>query len=90
MLIISYDIKDDKIRTAFSKMIQSNGGIRLQYSVYEVDHTQRFLDILTMEIDMYFKKIFSADDSIMIFDVNKEKTIKYGNAIHRDKDLLFF
>lgn len=90
MLIISYDIKDDKLRTAFSKMIQSNGGIRLQYSVYEVDHSQRFLDILKMEIETVFKKEFSADDSVMIFDVNKERTIKYGNAIHRDQGLLIF
>ena len=80
MLIISYDIKDDKLRTAFSKMIQSNGGIRLQYSVYEVNHSQRFLDVLKMEIETVFKREFSADDSVMIFDVNNEKTINNNNG----------
>ena len=90
MLLISYDIKDDKLRNAFSKMLQSNGAIRLQYSVYEVCHTKRFQDILKMQIETIFKREFSADDSVMIFDIDPEKTVKYGNAIHRDQDLLFF
>ena len=85
MLLVSYDIKDDKLRTTFSKMLQSNGAIRLQYSVYEVNHTQRFIDILKMEIET-----FSPDDSVILFDVDVKKTIKYGNAVHRDQDLLFF
>ena len=37
-----------------------------------------------------FSVMFTPDDSVVIFDVNIEKTIKYGNAIHRDKDLFFF
>ena len=37
-----------------------------------------------------FSVMFTPDDSVVIFDVNIEKTIKYGNAILRDKDLLFF
>lgn len=37
-----------------------------------------------------FSVMFTPDDRVVIFDVNIEKTIKYGNAIHRDKDLLFF
>ena len=40
MLVISYDIKDDKLRTRFSKMLTKNGAIRLQYSVYEVNNTK--------------------------------------------------
>lgn len=35
MIIISYDISDDKMRTNFSKMLKKNGAIRLQFSVYE-------------------------------------------------------
>jgi CRISPR-associated protein Cas2 len=37
-----------------------------------------------------FSKEFSGDDSVLIFETDMGKTIKYGNAIHRDKDLLFF
>ncbi|HLV40458.1 CRISPR-associated endonuclease Cas2 [Xanthomarina sp.] len=90
MLLISYDIKDDKLRTAFSKMIRANGAIRLQYSVYEINNTKRILDLIKIEIKHTFSKQFSADDSIFIAEFDESKVIKYGNAIHRDKDLLFF
>ena len=39
MLVISYDISNDKIRNRFSKLLTKNGAIRLQYSVYEVNNT---------------------------------------------------
>jgi len=51
MLVISYDIKDDKLRTRFSKMLTKNGAIRLQYSVYEVNNTNRHLDNLIVKIE---------------------------------------
>lgn len=44
MIIISYDISDDKMRTNFSKMLKSNGAIRLQFSVYEVRNTKRIIN----------------------------------------------
>lgn len=90
MLVVSYDIRNTKLRTAFSKMLQKLGGIRLQYSVYEVVNTNRILDLIKKEIELYYGNRFSADDSVVIFEFDKEKVIKYGNAIHRDKDILFF
>ena len=30
------------------------------------------------------------DQVLKIFDIDPEKTVKYGNAIHRDQDLLIF
>ena len=88
MIIVSYDIKDDKIRSRFSKMLKKNGAIRLQLSVYEVNNTSRVMDILLLKIEQ-FAKLFTADDSVIIFDVNSIKLRKYGNAIHRDKDVVF-
>lgn len=88
MIIVSYDIKDDKIRSRFSKMLKKNGAIRLQLSVYEVNNTSRVMDILLLKIE-HFAKLFTADDSVIIFDVNSIKLRKYGNAIHRDKDVVF-
>ena len=41
-------------------------------------------------IKYYFSSKFTPDDSVVIFDVNIEKTLKYGNAIHRDEDIVFF
>jgi len=90
MLIISYDIKNDKLRNSFSKGIRSFGAIRLQYSVYEVVNTQRIFDNLLVYIEEMFSSKFGGDDSVIIFDVNSVKLKKYGNAIHRDEDIVFF
>lgn len=90
MLIISYDIQDNKLRTRFSKMLMKNGAIRLQMSVYEFNNTQRLMDNIRTKINSTFKKLFSGADSVMIFEVNNEKIEKYGNAIHRDKDIVYF
>ena len=90
MIIVSYDIKDDKLRTKFQKALTKNGAIRLQYSVYEVKNTARVLNNLRIMIDEEFAKHFTAADSVVIYDVSDIKMQKYGNAIHRDKDILFF
>lgn len=89
MLIVSYDIKDDKMRTRFSKMLQRHGGIRLQYSVYEVRNTNRIVTLMLGRIEA-FSKHFTNDDSVVVFEADPEKTLKYGNAIHRDKPIVFF
>mgnify|MGYP002625723113 FL=1 len=90
MLVISYDICDDKKRTRFSKMLTKNGAIRLQFSVYEVNNTERVLNNLIIKIENEFSKHFSGEDSVIIFDVSSVKLKKYGNAIHRDQDIVFF
>ena len=90
MIIVSYDIKDDKIRTKFSKMLRSNGAIRLQFSVYEVNNTQRIIDNIKVNIVEKFSKLFTGADSVMIFDAPNAKVLKYGNAIHRDVDVAYF
>lgn len=88
MIIISYDICNDLMRSRFSRMLTKNGAIRLQFSVYELNNTKRIIDNLLLKIERYSKH-FSGGDSIMVFDVQKEKVRKYGNAIHRDQDVLF-
>lgn len=89
MLVISYDISDDKLRTKFAKMLTKNGAIRLQLSVYEVINTDRILNNLMVLIDDFAKK-FEGGDSVIIFDVSAVKLTKYGNAIHRDTDIVYF
>ena len=88
MIIISYDIADDKMRSRFSKMLTKQGAIRLQYSVYEVRNTKRIVDNLILKIELYAKN-FTMDDSVVIFDVADNAITKYGNAIHRDQDVVF-
>ncbi len=89
MIIVSYDIKDDKVRRHFSKMLQASGAVRLQMSVYEINNTKRHIDIIKHKIETMFSYKFSMDDSVMIFNVDYNDTIKYGNAIHRDTDVVF-
>lgn len=89
MLVISYDIADNKLRNRFSKMLTKSGAIRLQYSVYEFNNTKRLITNLEIHIKEKFMPKFSGDDSVMIFDCNNDDIIKYGNAIHRDRDAVF-
>lgn len=90
MIVISYDIKDDKIRNNFSKMIQKQGAIRLQYSVYEIVNTKRLFDNMLILMEDFISQYLTGADSIIIFDVSDMKLRKYGNAIHRDQDVLYF
>lgn len=57
-------------------------------SVYEFNNTNRYLEILKEHITTDFISKFTADDSVVVFTASNEKVEKYGNAIHRDKDLL--
>lgn len=90
MLLISYDIKDNKLRTKFAKMLTKNGAIRLQYSVYEFNNSDRLLNHLKLIIDEKYSKQFGGGDSVIIFDVSEVRLKKYGNAIHRDVDIVYF
>lgn len=88
MIVISYDISNDLMRSRFARMLTKNGAIRLQYSVYEVVNTKRIVDNLYTKIEAYSKH-FTLADSVIIFDVQSEKMKKYGNAIHRDEDIVY-
>lgn len=88
MIIISYDIADDKMRTRFSKMLTMYGAIRLQFSVYELSNTKRVIDNLMIRIKD-FSKCFTMDDSVVVFNVSDKDVIKFGNSIHRDMGIVF-
>ena len=90
MIIISYDIKNNKLRTRFAKMLCAQGAIRLQFSVYEVNNTQRVINNIKTRIVETYSKQFSGADSVMIFNASKESIEKFGNAIHRDIDIVYF
>ena len=49
MIVVSYDISDDKLRTRFSKYL-SKFGHRLQYSVFEIDNSPRIIDNIITDI----------------------------------------
>ena len=88
--IDGYDISNNKLRAQFSKFLIKQGGVRLQFSVYEINNTKRLIDTLKIKIEGSFAKKFDMCDSIFIFETDLHQSIKYGNAIHRDMDLLYF
>lgn len=88
MIILSYDIHDDKLRTRFSKHIKKYGH-RLQYSVYEIDNSSKMLDNICVEIQNIFEKKFTQEDSVLIFNMsNTCKIQRFGYAKNEESDLV--
>lgn len=88
MLLVSYDISNDKTRTHFSKFL-SKFGHRLQYSLFEINNSKRILNLIQIEIQSKYAKRFAESDSIMIFQMSANCSItKYGYAKHQDEDLV--
>lgn len=90
MLIVSYDIKNDKLRTQFSKLLEKYG-YRLQYSVFKIKNSSRILRLITTEIKSRFEKRFSNADSIMLLKFSKastDKMIKFGYSKNLDQDVI--
>jgi CRISPR-associated protein Cas2 len=91
MLIVTYDIHDDKTRTKFWKLLKKYWR-RLQYSVFEIKNSIRILNILQSEIEMTFSKKFTWADSIIIIPVStavNEKVIRYGQPAMEEEEILF-
>lgn len=89
MLIVSYDISDNKTRGKFSKFLKQFGR-RIQFSVYELEHSERFLKIILLEIEQKFMKRFTNSDSVLIIDLNSKKIHRYGYAFNEEQDILYF
>lgn len=87
VIIITYDISDNKVRTHFSKFLEKYG-VRVQFSVFEVKNSKRILDIVINGIENKFKKRFESGDSIYIFKSNHSETIRYGSATLVDSGLI--
>lgn len=88
MIIISYDISDNKLRNKFAKFLKKFGH-RLQYSVFEIDVSERLLDVIEAEIRNKYEKQFTESDSIMIFRLsNTCKITRYGYAAHDNDDII--
>jgi len=92
MLLVSYDFSNDKTRAQFSKFLKKFGR-RIQYSVFEIQNSQRILTNILKEIELVYKKRFEKTDSIVIIPVCEacqKKIVRYGYAANEDKDVLVF
>ena len=88
MLIVSYDISNDRARTRFSKFL-GKFGFRLQYSVFEIRNTDNVLKNITAEIKNNYINKLTDEDSIVIFDLSETcKKMSFGYARHNDDDFL--
>lgn len=91
MLLVSYDIADDKVRGKFSKFLRKYGR-RLQYSVYEIKNSDRHLANVRAEIEGRFSKLFSKSDTVLVMPISKANEadiIRYGYAANDGEDMLF-
>jgi CRISPR-associated protein Cas2 len=91
MLIVTYDIHDDKTRTKFSKLLKKYGR-RLQYSVFELKNSQRILGIILREIDEKFAPKFTGADSILVIPISpadSDKIVRYGQPSMEEEGILF-
>ena len=88
MILISYDIQNDKLRTDFSKYIKKFG-YRLQYSVYEITNSKRMLSNIMAEITNRYEKYFSQTDSVIIIQTGANcKIMKWGYARNDESDII--
>lgn len=92
MIICTYDISDNKLRTQFSKTLEKYGR-RLQYSVFEINSSPRVLNNIVLEIEGNYRRRFAQTDSVLLFQLcntDKPKVKRYGWAVHEEKSMLLF
>ena len=88
MILISYDISDDRVRTRFSNYLKKFG-YRLQYSLYKIKNSQRLLEIIKTEIINNFEKIFKETDSVIMIETSKTCNItNFGYAKNDESDII--
>ena len=88
MIIVSYDIQDDKLRNKFSKYLK-RFGYRLQYSVFEITNSSRMLNNILADIKNNYENKFSQSDSVIIIETNKNcKITRFGFAKNDESDIM--
>ena len=88
MILISYDISNDKKRAAFNKYIRKFGH-RLQYSVYEIENSERILKNILTDLENRWLTQFDQTDSVYVFRMSAScEVLKFGYAKNEDEDLL--
>lgn len=88
MIIISYDIVNNKLRTKFAKFLKKFGH-RLQYSVFNITNSEHILDNVESGIKNVFEPKFCEQDSVMIFRLSQTcKITRYGHARHEEENII--
>ena len=88
MIIVSYDISNDKLRTKFAKYL-SRFGHRIQYSVFEIDNSQRIVNNIVNDLKNKYESKFEQTDSVIIFKMSSScEVLRFGYAKNDEKDFL--
>ena len=86
MVLVSYDISDDKLRTKFARDL-SKYGFRLQYSLFQINNSEHLLDNFINILENKYSSKFSQSDSVLIIRLNPNcKIDKYRYAKNEDSD----
>lgn len=92
MILVSYDIQDNKKRAELSKFLKKFGR-KIQYSVYEIKNSQRVLTNILIELELKYSKHFEGGDSVIVFNLCEgcQKKIKrYGFSANEEKEVIIF
>ncbi|BCX15825.1 MAG: hypothetical protein KatS3mg098_054 [Candidatus Parcubacteria bacterium] len=92
MILVSYDIQDDRQRNKFSKFLKKFGR-KIQYSVYEIKNSQRVLNNILIEIESNYSKKFGGSDSVIILSLCEscqKKIRRYGYSENEEKEVVVF
>ncbi|MFR5500948.1 MAG: CRISPR-associated endonuclease Cas2 [Lachnospira pectinoschiza] len=88
MVVVSYDISNDKLRTKFAKYL-SRFGHRLQYSVFEIDNSEKIVNYIINDLKNKYEKSFSQEDSVIIFKLSSScEVLRFGYAKNDEKDFI--
>lgn len=88
MVVVSYDISNDKLRTKFAKYL-SRFGHRLQYSVFEIDNNEKIVNNIINDLKNKYEKSFSQEDSVIIFKLSSScEVLRFGYAKNDEKDFI--
>ncbi len=88
MVVVSYDISNDKLRTKFAKYL-SRFGHRLQYSVFEIDNSEKIVNNIVNNLKNKYEKSFSQEDSVIIFKLSSScEVLRFGYAKNDEKDFI--
>ncbi len=88
MVVVSYDISNDKLRTKFAKYL-SRFGHRLQYSVFEIDNSEKIVNNIVNDLKNKYEKSFSQEDSVIIFKLSSScEVLRLGYAKNDEKDFI--
>lgn len=88
MIIVTYDISNDKKRTKFAKYLEKFGN-RIQYSVFRIENSDRILKVILADLNNRFIKKFDQEDSVYVFRLNPNCEVhRFGFAKNEEGDLL--